>query len=152
MIDLRFARIGQEGIPVPFSALAHLMCDASIQMLLQDPDGVPLKLGRSRRDFSKDQRKVLAARDRHCRAPGCDIPAKWCEVHHVVPWNQAGKTDVGNGILLCSFHHHEIDRGRLKVEPVLGENLAFRERHRVRMPRVGFARESLLPGIGAGAA
>ncbi|WP_394159463.1 HNH endonuclease signature motif containing protein [Galactobacter valiniphilus] len=152
LIDLRFARIGQEGLPVPFSAVAHLLCDASIQMLLQDPGGVPLKLGRARRIFSKDQRRVLAARDRHCRAPGCEIPAKWCEVHHVTPWNQGGKTDVDNGILLCSFHHHEIDRGRLRVEAVHDQSGGFRERHRVRMPRVGSAQESLLSDIGLGAA
>ncbi|RII42655.1 HNH endonuclease [Galactobacter valiniphilus] len=152
LIDLRFARIGQEGLPVPFSAVAHLLCDASIQMLLQDPGGIPLKLGRTRRTFSKDQRRVLAARDRHCRAPGCEIPAKWCEVHHVTPWNQGGKTDVDNGILLCSFHHHEIDRGRLRVEAVHDQSGGFRERHRVRMPRVGSAREALLPDLGVGAA
>ncbi|MDR2257411.1 MAG: HNH endonuclease [Arthrobacter sp.] len=135
LIDLRFARIGQEGEPVPLSAVLHLMCDAAVQLLLQDPQGIPLKLGRAKRVFSKDQRRVLAQRDHHCRAPGCDIPARWCEVHHVEDWRSGGKTDVENGILLCSFHHHEIDRGRLRVAEHPDPGTPFKYRHQVRMPR-----------------
>lgn len=116
LIDRRFARIGLDATPVPPSAVMHLLCDAAIQMLLTDQRGVPMKLGRAQRLFSKEQRRVLMQRDRHCRAPGCDIPASWCEVHHVVPWQEGGYTDVTNGILLCSYHHHEIDRGRLTVQ------------------------------------
>ncbi len=120
LADLRFARIGRDGTPVPIRSIAHLLCDAAIQLLLTDNRGAPLRLGREQRLFSKDQRRVLVARDRHCRAPGCDIPATWCEAHHVVPWSGGGYTDVGNAILLCSFHHHEIDRGRLRVEHLGG--------------------------------
>ncbi|RII41155.1 DUF222 domain-containing protein [Galactobacter valiniphilus] len=131
LIDLRFARVGRDGTPVPVSAVLHLLCDAAIQLMLTDPTGVPLKLGRAQRLFSKDQRRVLAARDHHCRAPGCDIPAPWCEVHHVVPWQDGGRTDVSNAILLCSFHHHEIDRGRLRVTHHPGAGVPFGQRYGV---------------------
>lgn len=131
LIDLRFARVGGDGTPVPLSAVLHLLCDAAIQLMLTDPAGVPLKLGRAQRLFSKDQRRVLAARDHHCRAPGCDIPAPWCEVHHVVPWQDGGRTDVSNAILLCSFHHHEIDRGRLRVTHHPGAGVPFGQRYGV---------------------
>ncbi len=131
LIDLRFARVGGDGTPVPLSAVLHLLCDAALQVMLTDPTGVPLKLGRARRLFSKDQRRVLAARDHHCRAPGCDIPAPWCEVHHVVPWQDGGRTDVSNAILLCSFHHHEIDRGRLRVTHHPGRGVPFGQRYGV---------------------
>lgn len=116
LADLRFARVGRDGTPVPMGSITHLLCDAAIQLMLTDDRGAPLRLGREQRLFSKHQRRALIARDRHCRAPGCDIPATWCEAHHVVPWSSGGYTDVGNAILLCSFHHHEIDRGRLRVE------------------------------------
>jgi len=116
LADLRFARVGRDGTPVPMGSVTYLLCDAAIQLMLTDDRGAPLRLGREQRLFSKHQRRALIARDRHCRAPGCDIPATWCEAHHVVPWSSGGYTDVGNAILLCSFHHHEIDRGRLRVE------------------------------------
>ncbi|MGO2751461.1 MAG: HNH endonuclease signature motif containing protein, partial [Pseudoclavibacter sp.] len=40
---------------------------------------------------------------------------RWCETHHAVPWSEGGPTDASHGILLCSFHHHEVHRGRLNV-------------------------------------
>jgi len=49
----------------------------------------------------------MAIRDRHCRAEGCDIPAAWCEAHHASnPWATGGLTDLAEGVLLCSWHHH----------------------------------------------
>ncbi|WP_394160177.1 HNH endonuclease signature motif containing protein [Galactobacter valiniphilus] len=131
MIDLRLARVGGDGTPVPLSAVMHLLCDAALQVMLTDPTGVPLKLGRAQRLFTKDQRRVLIARDHHCRAPGCDIPGQWCEVHHVIPWQDGGKTNVTNAILLCNFHHHEIDRGRLKVTHHPGTHVRFEHKYTV---------------------
>jgi hypothetical protein len=49
----------------------------------------------------------MIVRDRECRAEGCTIPAAWCEAHHWGrPRAQGGSTDLADGILLCSWHHH----------------------------------------------
>jgi hypothetical protein len=57
--------------------------------------------------FSPAQRKALAIRDKECTTDGCTVPAAWCEAHHANhPWAQGGRTDLGDGKLLCSFHHH----------------------------------------------
>jgi hypothetical protein len=49
----------------------------------------------------------MAIRDRECTTEGCSIPAAWCEAHHAKqPWSQGGRTDLADGKLLCSFHHH----------------------------------------------
>ena len=49
----------------------------------------------------------MAIRDRQCTADGCQIPAAWCEAHHwKQPWSKGGRTDLADGKLLCSFHHH----------------------------------------------
>ena len=49
----------------------------------------------------------MAVRDGTCRAEGCDIPADWCEAHHLErPWSRGGLTDLEDGVLVCSFHHH----------------------------------------------
>ena len=66
-----------------------------------------LDQGRARRLFTAAQRKALAVRDQGCRAEGCDIPAAWCEAHHFDrPWAADGRTDLADGKLLCSWHHH----------------------------------------------
>ncbi len=43
--------------------------------------------------------------------PGCERPPAWCEAHHRIPWSEGGATDIDNGCLLCSFHHHLIHQG-----------------------------------------
>jgi hypothetical protein len=85
----------------------RLACGAGILPAVLGGRSEVLDLGRSRRLFSPAQRKALAIRDRGCRAEGCEIPAAWCEAHHAgFPWAQGGRTDVKDGLLLCSFHHH----------------------------------------------
>jgi hypothetical protein len=85
----------------------RLACTAGVLPAVLGAAGEVLDLGRSRRLFSPAQRKALGIRDRRCRAEGCDIPAAWCEAHHAArPWAAGGRTDVADGVLLCSFHHH----------------------------------------------
>jgi predicted restriction endonuclease len=54
------------------------------------------------------QRRVLVARDGGCRFPGCDRTPKWTQAHHVKFWSHGGPTELGNLVLLCSFHHHRV--------------------------------------------
>ena len=100
------------GEPIPPSFAAKVMCDGFIRVAHQGTSGEILDLGRRRRLFTTAQRRAIFVRDRHCRAPGCGAPARWCETHHAVPWSEGGPTDVKDGILLCSFHHHEVHRSR----------------------------------------
>lgn len=85
----------------------RLACNASILPLVLSGKGQPLHLGRARRLFSARQRLAMGVRDGECRGRGCDIPAAWCEAHHGgKPWSQGGRTDIEDGVLLCSWHHH----------------------------------------------
>jgi len=85
----------------------RLACTAGIVPVVLGGRAQPLHLGRARRLFSPAQRLAMAVRDGTCRAEGCDIPADWCEAHHAGrPWGHDGLTDLEDGVLLCSFHHH----------------------------------------------
>ncbi len=103
------------GEAIPPSVAAQMMCDSFIRVATRSRAGEILDLGRKQRLFTTAQRRAIATRDRQCRAPGCSAPVRWCEVHHTKPWSEGGPTDVKHGILLCSFHHHEVHRGRLVV-------------------------------------
>ncbi|KAA0021295.1 HNH endonuclease signature motif containing protein [Antrihabitans cavernicola] len=53
---------------------------------------------------------IVRARDRHCRFPGCRVPAKKCQVDHVIPFRHhaphaGGWTIPSNLQCLCAFHH-----------------------------------------------
>ena len=85
----------------------RLACQARIIPVVLGRKGEVLDLGRSARLFSPAQRKAMAIRDSECTTDGCTIPAAWCEAHHWrQPWSQGGRTDLADGKLLCSFHHH----------------------------------------------
>jgi hypothetical protein len=85
----------------------RLQCSGSSRVLVTRAGGEPLWLGHRVRLFSAAQKKAIAARDGGCAWPGCRAPVAWCDAHHIM-WHQrdAGRTDIDNGVLLCSFHHH----------------------------------------------
>jgi hypothetical protein len=85
----------------------RLACTASIIPAVLGGKSEVLDLGRSSRLFRPAQRKAMILRDRECRAEGCTITAAWCEAHHWGrPWAEGGRTDLKDGVLLCSWHHH----------------------------------------------
>ncbi len=49
----------------------RLACDASVVTLNENEDGEPLNVGRKTRTISAPLRRVLNARDKGCRFPGC---------------------------------------------------------------------------------
>lgn len=50
-------------------------------------------------------RRVLAARDIHCRAPGCRAPVSRCDTDHTVAAADGGPTSTDNLAHLCRSHH-----------------------------------------------
>ena len=52
-----------------------------------------------------EQRRLLGARDEHCRFPGCRQPASRCDVDHTIAREHDGPTDVRNLAHLCRRHH-----------------------------------------------
>jgi hypothetical protein len=67
-------------------------------------------LGTPCRIFTRQQRHAMITRDGGCSFPGCDAPPQYCQAHHVISWADGGKTEVGNGCLLCAYHHREFER------------------------------------------
>lgn len=54
---------------------------------------------------SPAQRRLLVARDRHCRFPGCRMPARRCQVDHNHEHHDGGSTSIDNLACLCVRHH-----------------------------------------------
>ncbi|WP_255218009.1 HNH endonuclease signature motif containing protein [Micrococcus lylae] len=102
--------------PVDPRQIRRIACDADIIPAVLGGEGEILDLGRARRLFTRAQRKAITARDGGCAAPGCTIPAAWCEVHHIDHWEHGGPTDVDNGVLLCSHHHHAVHSGWWEID------------------------------------
>jgi hypothetical protein len=97
--------VGEE--PISAAQARRLACTAQIIPVVLGGRSEVLDLGRASRLFQPAQRKAMAVRDSRCRAEGCTVPAAWCEAHHATkPWSLGGRTDLADGVLLCSWHHH----------------------------------------------
>ncbi|MFG6279105.1 HNH endonuclease signature motif containing protein [Microbacterium sp. 5K110] len=84
------------------------------------------------------QRRFLAARDRHCRAPGCRAPITRCQIDHNHEAQNGGRTRLCNLCHLCVRHHtlktesewtvHQDPDGTLRFQSPLGYE------HREKLP------------------
>ena len=112
--------------PITAGEARRLACAANLLPAVLGGDSEILDLGRARRLFSPAQRKAMAIRDRTCRAECCEIPAAWCEAHHAAaPWAAGGRTDLADGLLLCSWHHHRAHDHRYRMDRTGDRRLTF---------------------------
>jgi hypothetical protein len=106
----------------------RLACNAQIVPVVLGGKSEILDFGRTRRLYSPAQHKAMQFRDQQCRADGCSIPATWCEAHHLHPWSKGGKTDLDDGVLLCSHHHHRAHDPRYSTERMPNGDIRFHRR------------------------
>ena len=95
-----------DGTRISAGEARKLACEADIIPAVTGGDSQPMDLGMQRRYFTKAQRLAAGIRDEGCAFPGCDRPPQWCEMHHLQQFSRGGRTNLSNGVLLCSRHHH----------------------------------------------
>lgn len=95
--------------PVSIQTVRELLTSAGIAPLYIGTGCARLELNRAARLFNAEQKVALAERDGGCAWPGCRRPPSHTEAHHLAWWTRDhGPTNLDNGILLCSHHHHRI--------------------------------------------
>jgi hypothetical protein len=97
--------VDTEAGPIGAETARRLACDATVSRVLLDPESVPIEMGRATRVTPDRLRRLLEQRDPNCTHPGCHIPARWCDAHHIIHWADGGKTEISNLRLLCRVHH-----------------------------------------------
>ena len=98
-------------LPISSASLQRMACDCSVTRVLLSQESVVVDIGRSKRMITGPARKALNARDGHCRWPGCERPASWCDGHHIVHWIEGGTNEPNNLVLLCRRHHRMVHEG-----------------------------------------
>ena len=95
---------------LPVTDLIRMAAQAYNYLLVFD-NATPVELykGRTTRCATPAQRLVLTATEHGCTFPGCDVPATWCQVHHVTDWANGGPTDIVNETLACGPHNRLVD-------------------------------------------
>jgi hypothetical protein len=64
----------------------RIACDAHVIPVVLGSRGEPLDVGRASHTVPTAIRRAVIVRDRGCAFPGCSIPARWCDIHHVIHW------------------------------------------------------------------
>lgn len=105
----------EHGPSVAAETARRFSCDASIVTLIEDQDGEPLNVGRKTRNISAPLRRLLQARDKGCRFPGCSN-ARYIDAHHIRHWANGGETKPSNLVSLCRFHHRAVHEGGFDVQ------------------------------------
>jgi hypothetical protein len=86
---------------IPPPMLREIAQQATLRPL--DPSALSCPEGRYRPSAALAE--FIRCRDVHCRFPGCDKPAEYCDIDHTIPWQAGGPTHPSNLALLCRAHH-----------------------------------------------
>lgn len=113
-----------DGATVPLAQILDALDDATINLILgflgrEAVRFQPVGEISTKRLADASQRRLLRARDRSCRWPGCDSRATWARAHHEPPWEHTHRSTVTELVLLCP-HHHRLRHHhgyRFRLEP-----------------------------------
>ncbi|HEY4577519.1 MAG TPA: HNH endonuclease signature motif containing protein, partial [Yaniella sp.] len=93
----------------------QLACDSKLVGQIWNGHHDVLVQHRAKRLFTPAQRRAILARDRGCQAPGCTVPAVYCQIHHIIEWLNGGTTNIDNAITVCALHHGAIHDGKWRI-------------------------------------
>jgi hypothetical protein len=106
------------GGPINAETARRIACDARLIPVVLGTRGEPLDVGRASHAVPAAIRRAVLIRDRGCVFPGCAVPARWSEIHHVIHWANDGPTSVGNCVLLCGRHHRLMHHSAWRIEMI----------------------------------
>ena len=124
------AGVTDAGTELAPETVRKLACDAEIIPIILGGTGGSADIGRARRTVPLRLRRLLIARDRHCKWPGCRVPPSRCDAHHIIHWAAKGPTNLANLVLLCHTHHHHLhEHGYQLISGPDGNWTPIRETH-----------------------
>ena len=125
-IDAETARVLAAAAPVWQRVMIHPVTEEPLRLDTYRP--------------SERLRRLLNARDRTCRWPGCRRSATRSEADHTVAWQDGGATCAANLAILCKGHHTLKHASAWTVRQLGGGSLEFtsptRRRYRNDVPAV----------------
>jgi hypothetical protein len=103
--------------PIPADLARRLAADPSgtWRRLVTDELGHLVDYGRTTYEPPADLAQYVIARDRTCRAPGCERPAAKSDLHHVQWWSRGGQTNATNIVAACEPIHYGVHEAGWEV-------------------------------------
>lgn len=103
------------GVPVvPDEAVAAALM-GHVRRVVVDSRGVRIDLGERSRLFTGSAAEAARLFATMCEFPGCAIPAAWCQIDHLVGWEDHGRTEQANAAIACGHQNREKHRHRWRA-------------------------------------
>ena len=109
-----------DGSKLPEAVFEELCCGARLTGVVFDRSGSAIWRSRPARRATEGQRQVLLARYGGCFA--CGAHPALCEIHHIRPVSQGGRTELKNLVPVCWRCHQKIHRQRWWIQTRPGGN------------------------------
>lgn len=106
----RFSRTTGGTYVNPAELVARSMVD-HVRRVVVNAAGVVIDLGRRSRLFTGNARDAALLAEISCYWTGCWVPATSCEADHLLPWDDTGRTNPGNGGPACGAHNRIKQQG-----------------------------------------
>jgi hypothetical protein len=112
-------------VALPDGLRRYLTCDGAVTPVWER-DATPYAVGRSQRIVPLRTRRLVAARDRGCRFPGCTNTIA-PQMHHIQHWEDRFPSDPDNIVQLCAPHHraHHLGHFDISGDPQQPDGLTF---------------------------
>jgi hypothetical protein len=105
------------GVPITPGQLLPVFAVADVERVVFGPSNREIELGTRARFFTGGLRRAIQLRDRRCQWPGCNAPARRCQVDHEDAYEDGGLTVQDNGRCLCPYHHRLRSKGQEPPPP-----------------------------------
>lgn len=117
----------EHGPNVSAETSRRIACDSSVVKLIEDETGEPINIGRKSRVIPSAMRRILKARDKGCRFPGC-THQHYIDGHHIKHWAEGGETSIDNLVQLCRYHHRLVHEGGFGCEKTADGRIVFKNK------------------------
>jgi hypothetical protein len=148
--------LGLTDFPGDLAGFGPVIADIARQVVAEQPDatwrfsiydqlGELISHGITRRRPTAQDAAFIKARDRTCRAPGCRVAARHCDVDHTNDWASSKDSRRCNLACLCRKHHlfkHLTGCDLIQIKPgILGWTTPLGQRHVTRPEPYPYPRE-----------
>ncbi len=104
--------------PITARQLARILAeDPDIERYVYGAGQQPIAYNERSRLYTGKLRRAIQVRDRHCTARGCDLPAERCDIDHIDPAANGGRTTPTNGRVACSSDNRARPHRRFRNDP-----------------------------------
>ncbi len=113
-----FGRVDNGNDPVTAETIRRWCGDASTKLTVLPVLDLAEHIHHAGYEVPTRLREQIIARDVTCAFPGCQVPARRCDLDHIVPYDherpeRGGQTETSNLAPLCRRHHRLKTTGRI---------------------------------------